>query len=108
MPLPKLDVKPGDEIYIPDCSMYGPGRIATVDRLTPSGRIIVGGQTFDPDGTERGQAGWRPVRICLPTDELREKIRRHDLLNKLKGVVWDIQPLAVLEQVWALIPPKKV
>ncbi|MFA5376638.1 MAG: hypothetical protein WC455_12900 [Dehalococcoidia bacterium] len=71
-------LRPGDTVAV-----YGGlgGRdlwLAKVDRLTPSGRIVIrrNGQdtVYNPDGWERGVRAYHREHLVEPTAEIREKI----------------------------------
>lgn len=48
----------------------GYDRLATIDRITPSGRVIVGNRQFTPSGTEYGRSqDWHPDTIREATPE---------------------------------------
>ena len=50
------NLKKGDKIIIVNDGRQE--RVDTIDRVTPSGRIVIGGQIFNVDGTERGAGTW--------------------------------------------------
>lgn len=56
---------------------YGsPAYKAIIERVTPSGRAVIGGSQFAPDGTEIGGGEkWRRTRIEPWTDKHTEKQR---------------------------------
>jgi hypothetical protein len=47
------------------------GEIVTIERVTPSGRAVAGGQFFDPDGRQRGDRYGEPLMILTPELEAR-------------------------------------
>ena len=47
--------------------------IVTIERITPTGRIVVGDRHFDSDGTER-KAGYRKSRIEPLTAEIQAEM----------------------------------
>lgn len=53
-------------------AVIGRRTIVTIDRVTPSGRVIVGDRTFNPDGIERGVRDF--VRLEPFTAEIEAEI----------------------------------
>lgn len=99
----------GDELAF----QYGHGgwKIAKIERITPSGRIICGGYTLNPSLTIRGLSNTYcpPFRGQPVTDEIREAVRRQKALIKVGRINWDIMPtgliLSVITQVEAINAP---
>jgi len=60
-------IKVGDVVYA--CRAYGTRRAfkGTVDKVTPTGRIVVGGVRFDKRGAELG-AGYGGLKLCTKDD----------------------------------------
>lgn len=78
-------MKPGDEIFIGQ--PWGPGRIVKVERVTPSGRVIAGGDTYMPRGSMVGGRSWaQPVE-----QHHRDHIERWELEHKAKQLADMIQ-----------------
>lgn len=51
------------------------GTPTTIDRVTPGGRAIVGGRTFEPSGMERtGGDPWRRARLEMLTPEVEAEM----------------------------------
>jgi hypothetical protein len=73
-------LKPGDEVIVSGASIY----LATVLRRTPSGRIIIGDETFERvynrDGTERKH---HRNRLEMPTPERKYQLEKRDLIRAL-------------------------
>lgn len=66
-----------------------PGRKLTIDRVTPSGRAVIGSTQYDPDGTPRGDR--YSNRIVPFTDEHQAELdlfklrtEARDLADKIK------------------------
>jgi hypothetical protein len=77
-----MNIKVGDELAF-DCG-FGSARwrIATVTKITPSGRIKCGPYTLDHDLRVRGQDKWSgPFRGQPVTQEIRDKVERETLLG---------------------------
>jgi hypothetical protein len=95
-------VRPGDKLYIKS-GHYDVGRIGIVDRVTPTGRIISGSNTFEKNGRLRGQEGWTRTWAEVATQTHFDKIEQAFLADKVRGTHWPAQPLAVLRQVLAIL-----
>jgi hypothetical protein len=94
-------LKAGDEVAV-ECGRSL--RIATVDRVTPAGFIVIGGSTFKPNGYKRGDRGnWHLTRLCEMTPQIREQIEREELYGKvqLAGRRLDLVPTESLRIVAA-------
>lgn len=76
-------VKVGDELAF--CGGYGRGHwsIHTVSRITPSGRVVCGPYTLNPDLTVRGRSYGSPYKAVEVTDRIREKVARQEALSIL-------------------------
>lgn len=74
--------KVGDLLYIP--SRYGRGgRLATVERITPSGRVITQHDEFMPNGKKRGTQGWDITFAQIATPEHITTVRRNNLISAI-------------------------
>lgn len=73
----------GDELAVGN--RLTPYVIRKVIKISPSGRLVMdNGDILNPDLTIRGSVfTTRPSRYCEVTDEIREEMRRHDLLQKV-------------------------
>lgn len=74
-------LKVGDEVVLIKSSWRGSNySIREVEKVTPTGRVIVAGVTFLPNGTKwGGSAGY--ARIEPVTDEHRERIEEEKFLR---------------------------
>lgn len=106
-------LKPGDEVAV-ETVWYGERTTAIekIDKVTPSGRIVIGVDTFDPSGRERGVSGlghWKTLRPL--TAALREKIKdeheRRLLISRLKKVSLTSLPLETLRRMVACLPKEE-
>src|SRR5260221_4855887 len=95
-------VKAGDKLYVKR-GHYDTGRIVTVDRLTPSGRVIAGTQTFEKDGRLRGGDGWNRTWAEVATQYHADKVEQAALANKMHRLCWETHSLATLRAVQALL-----
>ena len=95
-------IKVGDELaFRVD---YGSGwTIQTVERITPSGRIVTKNYTMDPDLKIRGRTSWGPRRGEPVTDEIRQLIQRRRNRQAVTEIRWQNQSDEVIEQVLALV-----
>lgn len=72
------NLKPGDKVIVRDYGQFD--HMEEVQRLTPTGRIIVNGVTYNPNGIERG-GDWRYRRLREATPEAIEQIRRDGIIS---------------------------
>ena len=64
------NLKPGDQVVVN--GKY----LKLVERVTPSGRVVVGGDTFNPDGWKRGDKdAWNHTYISEATPEAVQRIK---------------------------------
>lgn len=58
--------------------------ISIIERITPSGRVIVGNLTFNPNGTEYGKSReWRAASIDEATPGDVDRVRWRDIRRRL-------------------------
>jgi len=95
-------LKVGDEVAI--ISHFREYSINRIAKITPTGRITVGNTTFDYNGSERN-TGTYSISDSLRevTQEIRDAIRKYQLIYKLKKVNWNTIPLETLETLIKLI-----
>lgn len=67
-------------------SHSGKWYVYPIDRITPSGRIVCGPYTLDPDLRIRGPEKWGPYRAYEVTEEIEKACRRREYLNILSRV----------------------
>lgn len=73
----------GDELAFKGGSS-GNWQIIKVDRITPSGRIVCGRFTLNPDLSIRGEKGWGgPYRGQPVTEAIREVVQRRDFIERI-------------------------
>ena len=68
------DLKPGDEVAIEN--QFRPPYIRKIDRITPTGRIVVVGRTYRPDGQVSGGDKWNRDWIVAATADHHDQIKR--------------------------------
>lgn len=67
-----LNLKVGDEVFTSNCGMIR--SLKRVDKITPTGRIVVGNETFDENGRLIGNKdSWNRRGIMEATEERLEK-----------------------------------
>ncbi len=98
-----MSFKAGDKVAIWRGFESEPG-VVEIDRLTPSGRIIIGSTTFEPDGHQRGAAGWRRDRIEPLTEKLRARAKRKLNLGYIRSTKWNDLDDETLAEIVALLP----
>ncbi|MCK9571091.1 hypothetical protein M0R72_19235 [Candidatus Pacearchaeota archaeon] len=104
-------LRPGDTVAV-----YGGlgGRdiwLAKVNRLTPSGRIVIhrNGQdtVYNPDGWERGIHAYHREHLAEPASEIREKIEFKRLCSHFRGTSPEKLTLDQLRRIDAIIKEQK-
>jgi hypothetical protein len=67
--------------------------VVTIERVTPSGRAVVGGRTYNADGTERSKDPWRRSRLEPLTVEIQAEMelvaRGREVARDAHGAVDD-------------------
>lgn len=101
-------LKEGDEVAY-DTVRYGGERnyvIKTVKKITPTGKIrLDDGTLFDENGEHRSGSGWyRTYYRLVPLDQdVKDSIRRNQLLYELGNVDFKKFPLDKLEEIMKII-----
>jgi len=80
------NVKTGDKLYVP--GRFEGGSILTVQRITPTGRIVTENGTFMPNGRLVGASGWDVTHGRPATPEDIENVRQSKILHRLKATKW--------------------
>lgn len=97
------NLKPGNKVIVRG---FGYDDMEVVERITPTGRIVVKHTTYDPNGIERGSYGLRR-RLYEATPEAVEQIRRDGIIHaavkhmrNTPNITYDqaVQILAVLDK----------
>jgi hypothetical protein len=114
-------LKAGDKVFISGrYGGYGSDiQTAVVSHVSPTGRIITTSKrVFDRDGHERGRtsSSWGGrARIVEPTDEIRETVRRAELIDriesrhdKLRRAKWEGVKTSVLASLADLLDERTV
>ena len=91
------NLKPGDDVIV--SQHMGGSRMARVDRITPSGRIVIRREVFEPSGRARGYTGWRRPYLKLATPERIAAIRTVENRERLKYAKWDTLPAEFINTV---------
>lgn len=81
------ELKLGDKVIIASGGVYQRSYIATVDKITPSGRIICGDTTFNPDGWERGgRDNWNRKYLREATPEKIQDIGDKEIISQARSI----------------------
>lgn len=78
------DLKPGDKVIV--SSRYSES-IKTVDRVTPSGRIVIGAITFNNDGGERGRDIWIAKMLREATESELRRVHEKNTIQKAANIM---------------------
>ena len=82
------EAKVGDTLWISD--RWKPlGFLQTVERITPSGRVITKHAEYNPDGRRRGTSGFDVCYARIATPEDIAKVYRAKVLQKVSHFTWD-------------------
>lgn len=84
------EAKPGDTLFI-WTHFNRKGRLATVERKTPSGLVVLkNGDKFNVDGYMRGASGWDRPRARIATPDDISGVNRWNLVTKIERFrAWD-------------------
>jgi len=98
-------VKVGDKLAFRE-GFAGMVRLYKVTKITPSGRIVCGRYTLNPNLTIRGIQSrhtytWKGEIV---TDKILAEVRRQDNLRYLEDVKWKALTDEQLEKVVAVLP----
>lgn len=78
------DVKPGDKLFIKS-GHYDRGHIEDVERITPTGRVIVKRGTFERSGRLRGGNSWCSTYARPATEDDIAGNYRYGLVSKISN-----------------------
>jgi hypothetical protein len=98
--------KPGDTLFI-----YTRWKkwIAKVDRVTPTGRVILqNGTQFNPNGDKRGESGWDRAHARIASDDDLASINRDALVRKLTHFPWHKLDAENLKKIGTIIADAKL
>lgn len=96
-----LDVKVGDEVLYVHASYTRIEKIATVTKITPTGRIRIDGSSsqFDKYGNQMGECGWRGRDyIYILTPDKKAEILRKNEIRKCICIFDDMKNEITFEQ----------
>lgn len=98
-------LKPGDTVIVSG-GYDRRDRARKVERMTPT-QIVVGTSRYDrATGKLRGDSIYF-CRLCQPTPERVAQARTVELVETLRQVDWNVQPLETLEWVAAMVAKNK-
>lgn len=82
-------LKVGDAVIVQTDSL---DRVMRVERITPTGRIVVGGTTFTPDGWLYGSGYWS-ASLCEATPEAIDSIRKNKKITSVFKLIKDTKSI---------------
>jgi hypothetical protein len=83
---PPPEIKVGDDLAVDRNAGQGVF-IIKVEKVTPSGRIVAGPYTLNPDLTIRGADKWGPYRARLATNKDFDDYVRRNIACKIERMV---------------------
>lgn len=96
------NIKEGDEVYVPGQYNVG-GRIEPVSRVTPT-TFTAGHATFHKkDGYQKGGSSWSRVHARIPTPEMRAKVMRAMMSERIRTADRSKLTYAQLEAICAIL-----
>ena len=101
-------VKVGDKLAF-DCGGWGSRwTVHEVTKITPSGRIVCGPYTLDPNLSIRGRKGYGgPYRGKVVTQEILDSVKASKLIGLIDRVKFRELSLETLRKVWGAIEEGK-
>lgn len=80
------NLKPGDEVFVR--SPYGDKYLRTVEKITPTGLIKVGGCLYTQEGRQRGETFAHRLAECTPgkKEEFMREVFTSKVLRGLRNV----------------------
>lgn len=100
-------VKAGDELALESGWTEYHYKLVTVDHVTPTGLIVLrDGSVFNKRGIERSTEVHRR-KLCLVTDDIREKAQRQRDMAIIQRVNWQKLPTKTLHEVAELLQQKQ-
>ncbi|ACA57451.1 hypothetical protein FDC45_17820 [Clostridium botulinum] len=96
------DLKPGDEVTVESVGFgYRDYAIKKIDKISPTGRITIGGAVFSHKGKEMGiKDSWTRAKALVPvSQEIKDYVRRKKLYTKVKNIDWAEVSLVNLEEI---------
>lgn len=89
-----LQVKAGDKVIVVSSGWYCDDKIATVEKITPTGLIKVCGTLYYANGMERGGNSWSCSHLEEYTEEKGKKIRENLLISETCDKLRNIKELS--------------
>lgn len=85
-------VKAGDELILYGADLRNTKSIVTVDRVTPTGRIVVGGEQYKSNGVSvRTFDRWGTrASLSLPTEKARKEVEDENNLRICESTNWRV------------------
>jgi hypothetical protein len=96
-------MKVGDEVAV--TNHHGLVQLANIDRITPTGRIVVNRVTYRPDGYEMG-GGYNCLKIEVVTEKHRKAWMRKRRIERLQSTRWETLTDDQLKSACAALSPK--
>lgn len=87
------NLKVGDLVIVNDGGYYGAKAIKPVDKITPSGRLVVGKNTFLDNGDQYGGDHYWHMNIEEATPEAVKDIRRNQKVRAVYKKIKDMKSI---------------
>lgn len=83
------NLKPGDEVFVR--SPYGDKYLRTVEKITPTGLIKVGGCLYTKEGRQRGETFAHGLSECTP--EKKEEFMRDIFVSGVTRAIRNVKSI---------------
>ena len=96
----------GDLVAINE-GIYGTANwtIKVIDSVSSNGFFTIGSKLYSPKG-ECKISDWYIIAAVPVTDEIREKMRRKIIINRLKDIDWDLISTDKLQDIYEVVGEK--
>lgn len=73
------NLKPGDKVLLSSAVMSNPSKLVAVERITPTGRVVIDGAQFTQDGWERVKSYSRKITEATPENIENMELRAAEI-----------------------------
>lgn len=95
-------LKVGDKVILDHGRMNG-SSIKTIDKITPTGILVIHGEKFNSNGFPRPHDQWSTRMLREATVKAMNEVRQVNLANKMHTFKWSHVPLKDLRAIHAIL-----